>query len=121
MLKDKNFVPSHAMRILSDRSDRSDLSDNTQKKRSVRQFDPAFIAAIAGNIGRLVDEFRHIFKNTAISLLVFVIDERLPSDDLDPPLSPEILTRDAAFLLKIDEFEHDSSLNFLQHFLHKSF
>jgi len=42
----------------------------------------------------------------AISLLVGVIDERLPTDHLNPPLPPEKLTREAAFLLKINEFEH---------------
>jgi len=103
MLKDKNFVPSHAMRVLSDRSD---LSDNTQKKRSIRQIDPAFVAAIAGNIGGFVDQFRDVVENAAISLLVVVINERLPTDHLDPPLPPEKLTREAAFFLKINEFEH---------------
>ena len=73
---------------------------------SIRQLDPAFVAAIAGNIGWFVDEFRDIVKNAAISLLIVVINERLPSDDLDPPLSPEKLTGYAAFLLKINEFEH---------------
>lgn len=74
---------------------------------SVRQFVPAFVAAIAGCIGRLVDEFRHIFENAASFLLVVVIDKGLPSDDLDPPLPPEILASDAVHLLKINEFEHD--------------
>ena len=47
-------------------------------------------------------------KNAAIPLRIVVINERLPSDDLDPPLSPEKLTGDAALLLKINEFEHDA-------------
>lgn len=67
--------------------------------------------AIAGYIGWFVDEFRDIVKNAAIALLVVVIDKGLSSDDLDPPLSPEILTGDAALLLKINEFEHGSVLS----------
>ena len=106
-VKGQEFRAVHAMRVLSDRSDLSDLSDNTQKKRSVGQFDPAFVTAIAGNISRFVDQFRKIVENAAISLRVVVINERLPSDHLDPALSTEKLTGDAAFLLKINEFEHD--------------
>ena len=51
------------------------------EKRSIRQIDPAFIAAIAGRIGRFVDEFRNVVENAAISLLVVVIDKGLPSDE----------------------------------------
>ena len=82
------------------------------KKCLIRQIDPAFVAAVAGHIGRLVDEFRHIFENAASPLRIVVIDKGLSSDDLDsaPPL--EKLTGEAAFLLKITEFEHDSSLAF---------
>ena len=78
------------------------------KKRSIRQIDPTFVAAIADNIGRFVNQFRNVIEHTAVPLLVVVIDERLPTNDLDPALSPEKLTSDAALLLKINEFEHDS-------------
>ena len=77
---------------------------------SIRQIDPAFVTAITDYIGGFVDQFRNVVENPAISLRVVIIDERLPSDHLDPPLSPEKLTRDAAFLLKINEFEHNSNL-----------
>ena len=108
-------------------SDPSDLSDNRgtirfprsgirrrieifaaelRKKRSVRQIDPAFVAAVTGNIGRFVDQFREIVEHAAAPLRIVVINERLPSDHLDPSLPPEKLTGDAAFLLKINEFEH---------------
>ena len=83
-----------------------------RKINSIRQIDPAFVAAVAGRIGRFVDQFRKIVENAAIPLRVVVIDERLPADDLDPALSMEKLTGDAAFLLKINEFEHDVTLRF---------
>ena len=82
-----------------------------RKKRSIRQIDPAFVAAVAGRIGRFVDQFRKIVEHAAISLRVVVIDERLPTDHLDPALSAEKLTGDTALLLKINEFEHNSSLS----------
>ena len=81
------------------------------QEKSIRQIDPAFVAAITGNIGRFVDQFREIVEHAAVPLRVVVINERLPSDDLDPPLSTEKLTRDAALLLKINEFEHGSLLS----------
>ncbi len=81
------------------------------KKRSIRQIDPAFVAAVTDCVGRLVDQFREIVEHAAISLRVVVINERLPADDLNPALSTEKLTRDAAFFLKINEFEHNSSLS----------
>ena len=81
------------------------------KKRSIRQIDPALVAAVADCIGRHVDQFWNVAENTAITLLVGVIDKRLPTDHLNPALSVEKLTRDAAFLLKINEFEHNSSLS----------
>ena len=83
-----------------------------RKKRLIRQLDPAFVAAIAGNIGRFVDEFWNVVENAAIPLLVVVINECLPTDHLDPALSTEKLTGDAALLLKINEFEHDVTLRF---------
>ena len=76
----------------------------------IRQIYPAFVAAVTHHIGRFVDEFREIVEHAAIPLLVVVINERLPTDDLDPPLPPEKLTRDAALLLKINEFEHKNNL-----------
>jgi len=77
---------------------------------SIRQLDPALVAAVAGHIGGIVDKLRDILEDPASALLVVIIDEGLPTDDLDPPLSPEILTGDAAPLLKIVEFEHGSVL-----------
>ena len=112
MLEDKGFMLPHVMRVLSDRSDLSDLSDNTQKKRSIRQIDPAFVTAVTDYMGRHVDQLRDVFEYAAGSLRIVIIDERLPSDHLDPALSAEKLTGEAAFLLKITEFEHDSSLAF---------
>ena len=117
-------MPPHAMRVLSDLStcptcpttaappDSSGvifagvILPRNSKKRSIRQLDPAFVAAIAGNISGFVDQFRNVIEHTAVPLLVVVINERLTTDHLDPPLSPEKLTREAAFLLKINEFEH---------------
>ena len=81
------------------------------KKRSIRQIDPALVAAVADCIGRHVDQFRDVIEYAAGSLRVIIINERLPSDHLDPALSAEKLTRDAAFLLKINEFEHNSPLS----------
>ena len=88
------------------------LKKRNRKNRSNRQIDPAFAAAVAGRIGRLVDQFREVVENAAISLRIVVIDERLPSDHLDPALSTEKLTGDAAFLLKINEFEHNETPRF---------
>jgi hypothetical protein len=48
-------------------------------------------------------------ENAANTLRVVVIDKGLPTDDLDPPLSPEILTGNTALLLKINEFEHGAT------------
>ena len=81
-----------------------------QEKASIRQFDPALVAAEARRIGGIVDEPRGIVENAASPLRIVIIDEGLPPDDLDPPRSPEILTSKAAPLLKIDEFEHDTIL-----------
>ena len=83
-----------------------------RKKRSIRQLDPAFVAAVADNIGRFVDQFREIVEHATGPLWVIVVNEGLPTDHFDPALSPEKLTGDAAFLLKINEFEHDVTLRF---------
>ena len=74
--------------------------------RRLRQFDPAFIPAVADRVGGIVDELGNVLEHPASSLRIVVIDEGLPSDDLHPPPPPEILARDAALFLKIDEFEH---------------
>ena len=77
------------------------------KINSIGQIDPAFVAAETGRIGRFVDQFREIVVYAAGPFGIIVVNEGLPTDDLDsaPPL--EKLTGDAALLLKIDEFEHD--------------
>ena len=80
------------------------------EKVSIRQFDPALVAAEAGRIGGIVDEPRGIVENAASPLRIVIVDEGLPSDELDPPGPLEILTSKAAPLLKIDEFEHDTIL-----------
>ena len=77
---------------------------------SIRQLNPALVAAEARRIGGIVDEPRGVVENTAGSLRVVVVDEGLSPDDLDPPRSLEILTSEAALLLKIDEFEHGTIL-----------
>ena len=88
-------------------------------KVSVRQFDPALVAAEAGHIGGIPDLFRNIVEDPAVPHRAVIVDKGLPSDDLDPPDTPEILTSEAAFFLKFDEFEHDTIL--LSYFRRKCF
>ena len=66
--------------------------------------------AVAGHIGGIPDLLRNIVEDPAVPNRAVVVDERLPSDDLDFAFAPEILAGDAALLLKIDEFEHDDVL-----------
>ena len=80
------------------------------EKVSIRQLDPALVAAEAGHIGGIPDLFRNIVEDPAFPHRAVVVDEGLSPDDLDPPGSLEILASEAAPLLKIDEFEHEYSL-----------
>ena len=80
------------------------------EKRSVRKLDPALVTTVAGHIGRISDLLRDVVEHPAASHGAVVVYEGLTADHLDPPLPPEILTGDAAPLLKINEFEHDSML-----------
>lgn len=87
----------------------------------IRQFDPAFIPAVADRVGGIVDELGDVLEHPAAPLRIVVIDEGLSPDDLDPPLPPEILARDAALSLKIDEIEHDLTPFNVFHFCKKRF
>lgn len=84
------------------------------EKVSIRQLDPALVAAETRRIGGIVDEPRGIVENAASPLRIVIVDEGLPSDDLDPPRSLEILASEAAPLLEIDEFEHDGAVLFIE-------
>ena len=80
------------------------------EKVSIRQFDPALVAAEAGHIGGIPDLLRNIVEDPAVPHRAVVVDEGLSPDDLDPPGPLEILASEAAPLLKIDEFEHGSAV-----------
>ena len=77
---------------------------------SIRQFDPALVAAEAGHIGGIPDLFRNIVEDPAFPHRAVIVDEGLSPDDLDPPGPLEILASEAALFLKFDEFEHDTIL-----------
>ena len=76
-------------------------------EKSIRQIDPAFVAAVADDPGGFGDQLRDVVENTAVSRRRIVVDESLPPDHLDRPAPAKMLAGETALPLNIRKLEHE--------------